>query len=399
MSRIELLAPAGDLFRGKIGLEYGADAVYFGTKQYSLRARASNFSIEDAAKMIEFAHTHHKKAYLVVNILCHNVHLTNLVDFIKEVDMLHPDGYIVADPAVVSVILSINPKAIIHISTQQSVTNSKAAMFWKRNGASRIILSRELSYSELKLLSHNVHHLIELEMFIHGAVCIAYSGRCMLSNNFCRRDANIGGCAQSCRWLYKISTDKKKYRPYFSMSAKDMCLLPELFKLMQLDITSFKIEGRMKTEHYLATVCKVYRTYLDQANQKNHNSLGNKLKKELNLVANRDTELAWLNGCPTTKAMIRSEKPKQVTQNYAFIVNKKINNQTFEILSKNYFTIENNFEWMTKSDKNINFRITSIINDKDESLKIVNVPNALYTIKINKKIPTSGIYDMIRIKK
>jgi putative protease len=196
---MELLAPAGDLNRGQIALDFGADAVYFGGKQYSLRARASNFDIEQLHEMINYAHEHNKKAYLVANIICHNHSLNEFDKFLHEVMKTPPDGFLVADPSIYKKIQKHYPQASIHVSTQNSVTNYKAALFWARNGAKRIVTAREVSLDDIKSMISNLHDQIEIEMFGHGAVCIAYSGRCVLSSNFCLRDANNGGCAQSCR--------------------------------------------------------------------------------------------------------------------------------------------------------------------------------------------------------
>jgi putative protease len=198
-NKIELLAPAADLTRGMMAINFGADAIYFGGKEFSLRMRASNFDLLEMNKMIDYAHSMNKKAYLVTNVVCRNHTLLNFNKFFTEIIKNPPDAFLCTDPAIIQKILAVNPKSVIHISTQQSVTNSKAALFWARNGAKRIVTAREVSKDELKLMIKNVQNKIEIEIFIHGAVCISYSGRCMLSSNFCLRDANNGGCAQSCR--------------------------------------------------------------------------------------------------------------------------------------------------------------------------------------------------------
>jgi len=257
--KIELLAPAGDLYRGKIALDYGADAVYLGGKYYSLRARASNFDFKAIKEISEYAHAKKRKWYLVVNIVNQNDTIEDFSNFLKKVIVYKPDAYIVSDPYIIETIKTIDSKAKIHISTQQSVTNSKAALFYKRNGANRIILGREVAFNELKLLLNNVKNKIDIEIFIHGAICIAYSGKCELSSSYCLRDANVGGCAQCCRWEYTLSDGKKILSKKFTMSSKDMSLLPKIKELSKLNIKSFKIEGRMKTEHYVATVVNAYK--------------------------------------------------------------------------------------------------------------------------------------------
>jgi putative protease len=197
--QIELLAPAGDLLRGMIALDFGANAIYFGAKTYSLRARASNFDISDVKQMTDYAHKLNKRAYLVTNILCHNHMIKNFDQFLNDIKPIGIDGYICSDPYIIQKIKQSTPRTQIHISTQLSVTNSKAALFYQSNGADRIITSREVSLSELAQMIKNVDNKIDIEYFVHGAVCIAYSGRCMLSSNYCLRDANVGGCSQSCR--------------------------------------------------------------------------------------------------------------------------------------------------------------------------------------------------------
>jgi putative protease len=197
--QIELLAPAGDLNRGKIALDFGADAIYLGAKAYSLRARASNFDYEQVAEISEYAHHLNRKIYLVSNIVCHNHMLEGFTNFINNVMQYKIDGFLCTDPFIIKKIKTNYPNVDIHISTQQSVTNSKSALFFARNGAKRIVTAREVSFKELIPMIKNVQKKIEIEIFCHGAVCIAYSGRCMLSSNYCLRDANNGGCAQSCR--------------------------------------------------------------------------------------------------------------------------------------------------------------------------------------------------------
>jgi putative protease len=198
-NKIELLAPAGDIERGKIAINFGADAIYLGAQLFSLRSRASNFTYKNLHEICKLVHKQKKRIYLVTNIFCHNNDTNEFENFIKKIKNFGIDAYICSDPFIIELIKKNITNAEIHISTQQTISNSKAALFFKRNGASRIVFSRETTFSELKETIANVKNKIELEIFIHGAVCIAFSGRCMLSNNFCYRDANTGGCAQSCR--------------------------------------------------------------------------------------------------------------------------------------------------------------------------------------------------------
>ncbi|MCF0227694.1 MAG: U32 family peptidase [Malacoplasma sp.] len=398
MKPTQLLAPAGDIFRGKLSLDYGADAIYFGGTQFSLRARASNFTNDKIKEMCEYAHNINKKCYLVTNILCHNVHLPNLRPYLKEVMEYKPDAFITSDPAVITALLEINPNAEIHISTQQSTTNSKAALFWKRNGAKRIILAREISYEEVKLMHTNMKDAMDLEYFIHGAVCIGYSGRCMLSNNFCLRDSNIGGCAQSCRWKYSLYDENNKYSNTFSMSAKDMNQMPNLEKLIDCGIASFKIEGRMKTEHYCATVTKTYREAIDEYCSTGKLVNKDKYLKELEKVANRDVDVAWFNGLPTYKAMLDTDQEKTVTQLYSAFVEKKIDDSTYEVTSKNLFKLDQNFELIGPKHTTYDVKIKKITDQQGVEYKIVNQPSKKFIITFDKPLQDVGYEDILRIK-
>lgn len=289
MKKVELLAPAGDITRGMYALNYGADALYLGAKAFSLRARASNFEIDEIAKIIKYAHSLNKKVYLVTNIICHNAHMASFGSFIKELIKLQPDGFICADVYIINEIRKINKDIEIHISTQQSVANSKAALFFKDNGAKRIVLAREVSYQQVVDMIKHLDNAIDIEYFIHGALCISYSGKCMISNNYSLRDSNVGGCSQSCRWVYSIYDENKVYSHKFSMSAKDMNQIANIPKLIESGIHSFKIEGRMKSEYYIATVVNTYRKLIDEYYE-NHNIHDfNKYLNELTHAENRKT--------------------------------------------------------------------------------------------------------------
>ncbi|AEF95054.1 peptidase U32 [Desulfotomaculum nigrificans CO-1-SRB] len=270
MKKLELLAPAGDLEKLKIAVLYGADAVYLGGRQFSLRAGAGNFDDNEMLEGIKFAHSRNVKVYVAINIYAHNPDLEKLPSYLEFLARAGVDAVIASDPGVIDMTLRLQPGLPIHLSTQANTTNWASAAFWQRLGLQRVVLARELSLAEIKEIGARVD--VELEAFVHGAMCMSYSGRCLLSNFLTGRDANRGDCAQSCRWRYYLVEEKRpgQYFPveedsrgtYF-MSSKDLCLLDYIPQLAAAGVTSFKIEGRMKSIHYLATVVKIYRQALD----------------------------------------------------------------------------------------------------------------------------------------
>ncbi len=382
-NKVELLAPAGDKEKAYFALEYGADAVYLGAKQYSLRARSSNFEIEDIEEIVEYAHKKNKKVYLVTNIICHNFLLQDFDLFIEKIKQIKIDAFICADPFIITQIRKKIPNAEIHISTQQSITNSKASLFWKKHGATRVILSREMKLDEIELLCKNLENKIDVEMFIHGAVCISYSGRCMMSNNFSLRDSNVGGCAQSCRWEYEILTEPK-IKNSFTMSAKDMVYIMHLEKLLSLNLCSFKIEGRMKTINYLSSVIKVYRKIIDDYYAKKPLDLLEG-KNKLVEVANREIDDAFLIDANSNK-MLYHDIQKVLKQNFAFNVLKKISNQEYLIISKNNFNIFQRFQIISPIfEKEI--KILKMINvEQDREVTTINTPLTKAIIKLSEPI-------------
>lgn len=397
LKKVELLSPAGDLNRGIYALNYGADALYLGAKAFSLRARASNFEIDEIAKIISYAHSSNKKVYLVTNIICHNVHMTNFISFIKELIKLQPDGFICADPYVINEIRKINKDIEIHISTQQSVTNSKAALFFKDNGANRIVLAREVSYQQVVDMIKHLHNAIDIEYFIHGALCISYSGKCMISNNFSLRDSNVGGCSQSCRWVYSIYDENKVYSNKFSMSAKDMNQITNIPKLIESGIHSFKIEGRMKSEYYLATVVNTYRKLIDEYYE-NHNIHDfNKYLNEITHAENRKAACGWFYGSPNKDGMLYHDIPNKVNQLFAFVIYKKINSNTYEVISRNNFNKNQIFEIIGPNHDTYSIGIKQIIDENNNQLGVVPTPMTKCKLVFDNDIDLS-INDIGRIK-
>ena len=272
MNRVELLAPAGDLEKLKIAVEYGADAVYFGGEMFSLRAGAGNMTIDEMKEGTEYAHRRGVRCHLALNVYAHNEDILPLRGYLKEIKEIPVDAYIVSDPAVMLLLKEEIPDAEIHLSTQANMTNYVTANYWRAQGVKRLVLARELTLEEIKEIRANLPDDTELEAFVHGAMCISYSGRCLLSNFMTGRDANRGACAHPCRYKYRLEEEKRpgEYWPVdeddrgtYIFNSKDLCMLEHLPELIGAGISSFKIEGRMKSIFYIAHVIKAYRTALD----------------------------------------------------------------------------------------------------------------------------------------
>ncbi|MDD2534240.1 MAG: U32 family peptidase [Eubacteriales bacterium] len=270
---LELLAPAGDRSKMEMAIAYGADAVYVGSQHFSLRAHSKNFSLTELHSAIAYAHERSVKVYVAANILAHQQDMSGVRDLVRELKPLQPDALIISDPGVFSIARQEAPEIALHISTQASVTNGESARFWAEQGASRIILARELTLPEITSIRHDLPPHIELEAFVHGAMCMAYSGRCLLSNFLVNRGANQGECSQSCRWEYEVREVKRPDQPLlltedergtYLMNSKDLCMIEHIPALVQAGLTSFKIEGRVKSSFYVATVVKAYREALDR---------------------------------------------------------------------------------------------------------------------------------------
>ena len=298
MNKIELLAPAGDLEKLKTALIYGADAVYFGGEMFSLRSAAGNLNIDEIKEGVEFAHNLGKRAYLTTNIFAHNEDVKPFMEYLEKIKEIPIDAFIVSDPGVLSMIKSVIPNEEIHLSTQANMTNYMTAKFWQSQGVSRIVLARELSFDEIRKIYDEIGSQMEIEAFIHGAMCISYSGRCLLSNFMIERDANRGECAHPCRWKYQLVEEKRPgaYYPIeedergtYIMNSKDLCMIEHIPEIIKSGITSLKIEGRMKSMFYVATVVRAYRKAIDSylADPDNY-KFDNTWLEELNKASNRE---------------------------------------------------------------------------------------------------------------
>ena len=272
MNKIELLAPAGDLEKLKIACIYGADAVYFGGTDFSLRAGAGGFTFDDMKEGLDFAHDMGKKCYLTLNIYAHNEDIDPLKDYLNRIKELPFDGILISDPGVLMLVKEYMPNVELHLSTQANLTNYETAKFWRSMGMKRLVLARELSLKEISEIKNVIPEDTELEAFVHGAMCISYSGRCLLSNFMTERDSNRGACAHPCRYKYVLEEEKRpgEYFPIeedargtYIMNSNDLCMIEHIPDLINAGISSLKIEGRMKTIYYVASVIKAYRAAID----------------------------------------------------------------------------------------------------------------------------------------
>lgn len=386
--RVELLAPAGDLEKAYTAINFNANAIYLGGKKYSLRARSGNFDIAELKQASDYAHSHGAKIYLVTNILCHNGMINGFKPYLDELMTCKPDGFICADPFIMNVIHTNYPDVEIHISTQQSVCNSKACLWWAKTvGVTRVVTAREVDFKNLATMAKILKDKVEVEYFVHGALCVGYSGKCMMSNNFSLRDANVGGCAQSCRWNWQLrDKDNNLISNKFIMSSKDICHVANIKPLIEAGIASFKVEGRMKSVHYNATVCNNYSHAIKDYYDNNLTPERIKMYEEdLAKAANRETSSAWFYGQPTNKQMLYRQEEKKLAQNFAFLVEKKIEDNKYLITSKNFFTCANTFEVFGKNHDMIkDIKITEIFDVKlNEIVDKVNKPMYQYIITTN----------------
>ena len=271
-NKVELLAPAGSLEKLKMAIIYGADAVYLGGEEFGLRANAENFTAEEMQQGIDFVHSRGKKAYVTMNIIPHNEDLQGMPEYVKLIEKMEADAIILSDPGVFSIVRDVAPGMEIHLSTQANNTNWKSAAFWHGIGVKRIILARELSLKEISEIRELTPSELQLEIFVHGSMCISYSGRCLLSNYMAGRDSNRGSCAHPCRWKYYLEEEKRpgEYMPVyenergtFIYNSKDLCMIEHIPEIIASGVSSLKLEGRMKSAYYVATVVKAYREAID----------------------------------------------------------------------------------------------------------------------------------------
>lgn len=390
MEKIELLAPAGDMMRLKINLLYGADAVYFGGYKYGLRANATNFSKEEIKEACKFAHKLHKKVYLTLNIVFHNEDMNEVEEYIDEVVSSGIDAFIVSDPFIISYIKEKHNNVEVHLSTQNSTTNYETVKFFKNEGVDRIVLARELSLNEIKEIIDKTK--IDIEVFIHGAMCTCFSGRCSLSNYITNRDANRGGCSQVCRFSFKADNGD------FTMATKDLNLSRYINDLIDINVKSLKVEGRMRSIYYLATVIGTYRKIIDAiyGNCLTEEFI-NEQEKILSRVANRETSTHYLVKEADYNDQYYTGRNESSNQDYlGQVINYDRKNKLIKIYERNYFKIGDKVELFTPKGEVIPFVVEKLLDEDKNSIDIARHPDDIYYIYLDttKEIEE---YSMIRL--
>ena len=395
--RVELLAPAGSLESLKWAILYGADAVYVGGPGFGLRANATNFTIDELKEAVEFAHQHQKKVYVTVNIVMHNQEVEKLDAYLKELEKIEVDALIISDPAIIQYAKE-HTSLELHVSTQQSTLNYLGTKFLKELGASRIVLAREATKEDI--LDIKKHVDIEIETFIHGAMCASYSGRCVLSNYFTARDSNRGGCSQICRWDFDLleNGEKKQGEKPFTFCTKDLSMITKIPEMIELGINSFKIEGRMRSIYYIATVVSTYRNVIDAYYEKTLTSeMIEDAKKILDAVANRESTVQFFDGYYGKDCQYYNGRLELSNQDFLGIVlDYDDDKQLAKIEQRNYFKIGDTVEVFGPNHFVNKFILSHIYDEEGNLLEVVNHPRQVVWIRTPQPL---HVNDLMRMKK
>ena len=402
----ELLIPASSLEVLKTAVIFGADAVYIGGEAFGLRAKAKNFSMDEMREGIAFAHEHGVKVYVTANILAHNYDLDGVRAYFEELRDIRPDALIIADPGVFEIAKEVCPEIERHISTQANNTNYGTYLFWHKQGASRVVSARELSLREIKEIRSHIPDDLEIETFVHGAMCISYSGRCLLSNYFTGRDANHGACTHPCRWKYAVVEETRpgEYLPVYEnergtyiFNSKDLCMIEHIPELIDAGIDSFKIEGRMKTALYVATVARTYRKAIDDY-QKDPELYRKNMPWYLEQIVGctyRQFTTGFYFGKPDENTQIYDSNTYINEYIYLGIINRAEQNVVY-IEQRNKFCVGETIEIMKPDGSNVETRVVSIINEETGE-KMESAPHPQQKLKVELDQPAS-VYDLLRKK-
>ena len=402
----ELLVPASSLEVLKIAVVFGADAVYIGGEVFGLRAKAKNFSMEEMAEGIRFAHEHDVKVYVTANILAHNDDLEGVRAYFEELKKIGPDALIIADPAVFMIAKEVCPEIERHVSTQANNTNYGTYQFWHSLGAKRVVSARELSMAEIKEIREHIPNDLEIETFIHGAMCISYSGRCLLSNYFTGRDANQGACTHPCRWKYAVVEEKRpnEYFPVYEndrgtyiFNSKDLCMIEHIPDLVDAGIDSFKIEGRMKTALYVATVARTYRKAIDDFFESPEKYQAN-MPWYLDQISNctyRQFTTGFFYGKPSEEAQIYDSNTYVKEYTYLGIVGEQNEEGLYCIEQRNKFSVGEEIEVMKPNGENITVTVKAIKDEKGADMESAPHPQQILFIDLGQPLEK---YDILRRK-
>ena len=406
MKKPELLVPASSLEVLKTAVRYGADAVYIGGEVFGLRAKAKNFSLEEMKEGVEFAHRYNVKVYVTANILAHNSDIEPVKAYFNDLKEVKPDALIIADPAIFTIAKEMLPDMELHISTQANNTNYGTYNFWHSLGAKRVVSARELSISEIKDIRNHIPDDLEIETFVHGAMCISYSGRCLLSSFMAGRDANKGACTHPCRWKYAVVEESRpgQYMPVeenergtYIFNSKDLCMIDHIPELVDAGIDSFKIEGRMKTALYVATVARTYRMAIDDyfENPKKYEENIPKYKTLISQCTYRQYTTGFFFGKPDETTQIYDCNVYERDYVYLGISGEPLEDGSFVIEQKNKFCLGDKIEIMKADGRDIEANVISITDQDGVAMESCPHPKQIITIKLD-QVPEAG--DILRMK-
>ena len=404
MRPVELLIPASSLEVLKIAVIYGADAVYIGGEVFGLRAKAKNFSMEDMAEGIQFAHEHGVKVYVTANILAHNGELECVREYFTQLKEIKPDALIISDPGIYTIAKEICPEIERHISTQANNTNYGTYQFWWNQGAKRVVTARELSLNEIAEIRKNIPDEMEIETFVHGAMCISYSGRCLLSNYFTGRDANQGACTHPCRWKYAVVEEKRpgEYLPVYEnergtyiFNSKDLCMIEYIPELIEAGIDSFKIEGRMKTALYVATVARTYRKAIDDylTSPEKYKENMDWYLEQISNCTYRQFTTGFFFGKPSEESQIYDNNTYIKEYTYLGIVGERNEEGLYQIEQRNKFSVGEQIEVMKPDGRNIPVTVKRIVDEDGNEMESAPHPKQVLYIDLGQELE---MYDILR---
>lgn len=400
----ELLVPASSLEVLKVAVSYGADAIYIGGEMYGLRAKAKNFSKEDMEEGIRYAHQHGKRVFVTANITAHNKDLDGVRQYFYELREMKPDALIISDPGVFAIAKQVCPGIEIHISTQANNVNYMTYLFWQQQGAKRVVSARELSLEEIKEIRKNIPDSLEIETFVHGAMCISYSGRCLLSNYFTGRDANLGACTHPCRWKYYIMEENRpgEYLPVeenergtYIFNSKDLCMIEHIPDLVEAGVDSFKIEGRMKTALYAATVARTYRKAIDDYFCSEETWRANLpwYLEQIRGCTYRQFTTGFFFGKPDETSQIYGESTYAKDYTYLGLVGRRNEEGLYQIEQRNKFSVGEIIEVMKPDGSNIQVAVKKIRDENGNEMESAPHPKQVLYIDLGQPLAE---FDILR---